>query len=98
MSLQTLMDLTLFLRPFTSRSWFAIVAFVVAACAALALVPRLYHLLMDQVSLSGRIVTISAWMFFLVLNAYYGGALTMFFSSPPSQPFSDLRDGLSKVL
>ncbi len=28
------------------------------------------------------------------MNAFYGGALTMFFSSPPNPPFSSVREGL----
>ncbi len=35
------------------------------------------------------IVTMS---YFVVLNAYYGGALTMFFTKSPSVPFETLRD------
>ncbi len=33
-------------------------------------------------------------MFFVLVNAFYGGALTMFFSSAPELPFSSARDGL----
>ena len=33
-----------------------------------------------------------SWMFFVFLNAYYGGALTMFFTSPTIIPFQTERD------
>jgi len=35
------------------------------------------------------------WTFFLLLNAFYGGALTMFFTSKPALPFTTVRQGLS---
>ena len=34
------------------------------------------------------------WTFFLLLNAFYGGALTMFFTSKPALPFTTVRQGL----
>ena len=46
--------------------------------------------------MSRRIVIISAWSFFVLLNAFYSGALTMFFSSAPSVPFTSIEEGLSK--
>ena len=46
--------------------------------------------------LSRRIVVISAWVFFVLLNAFYGGALTMFFSSAPSLPFETMEEGLGR--
>ena len=35
------------------------------------------------------------WTFFLLLNAFYGGALTMFFTSESALPFTTLRQGLA---
>ncbi len=34
----------------------------------------------------------TAWYFFVLLNAFYGGALTMFFTSKVSIPFDTVRD------
>ena len=34
----------------------------------------------------------SAWFFFVLLNAYYGGALTMFFTSQITIPFESIED------
>ncbi len=45
--------------------------------------------------LSYRVVIVSSWIFFILINAYYGGALTMFFSSAPSPPFSSVREALT---
>ena len=38
------------------------------------------------------IASTSAWYFFVLLNAFYGGALTMFFTSEITIPFNDIRD------
>lgn len=32
------------------------------------------------------------WMFFVLINAFYGGALTMFFTSEPTLPFSTVEE------
>ena len=37
------------------------------------------------------VTVLAGWIFFLVVNAYYAGALTMFFTSSPSIPFETLR-------
>ena len=42
-----------------------------------------------------RIVMFIVWTFFLLLNAFYSGALTMFFTSKPALPFTTVRQGLS---
>ena len=33
-----------------------------------------------------------SWYFFILLNAYYGGAMTMFFTSEATLPFETMRD------
>ena len=38
------------------------------------------------------ISTTITWMFFVFLNAYYGGAMTMFVSSDITVPFETLSD------
>ena len=40
------------------------------------------------------ILTTSGWFFFVLINAYYGGALTMFFVSEITLPFNTIRDAL----
>ena len=39
---------------------------------------------------SFQIASLSGWFFFVLLNAFYGGALTMFFVSLPTLPFEDI--------
>ena len=41
------------------------------------------------------IAILFSWLFFVLLNAYYGGALTMFFSTSPDIPFQNIREGIA---
>ena len=43
---------------------------------------------------SSKISITSLWFFFVLVNAYYGGALTMFFVSEITLPFKTIRDVL----
>ncbi len=36
------------------------------------------------------------WFFFVLINIWYGGGLTMYFVAPPSIPFNTLREGLQR--
>ena len=45
---------------------------------------------------SNQISTFSFWFLFVLLNAFYGGALTMFFVAELSIPFNSVRDVLIK--
>ena len=40
------------------------------------------------------IMKLSIWFFFVLINAYYGGAMTMFFANENVPPFRNLRDVL----
>ncbi len=86
-------DLTLLLRPFTVPAWIVVLLAMVALHLGLVLTrsrSRTEH------SLSHRLAIISSWIFFVLTNAYYGGALTMFFSSEASLPFHTLEEGAGK--
>ena len=86
---QPSVDTGLFIRPFTSASWRAIIGMTVLILATV-LAP-FFLLSYFEETLSYRVVTLSSWYFFVLLNAYYGGALTMFFTSDISIPFESLR-------
>ena len=85
-------DVGLFTRPFTTPSWIAIGLSCMVLFACL-LIP---HKLLPPNSSSSSIsfVSCSGWTFFLLVNAFYGGALTMFFTSEPRPPFETTREGL----
>ena len=72
-------DYDLFLRPFRSETWQVIVALLALLFALLAI----FSMLEGQkikIEFSKRILLFFNWGFFVLINAYYGGALTMFFA------------------
>ena len=85
-------DSGLFIRPFTYSAWktIGIISFV---GILVLIVP--YFFIKDWEKLKAfHIIELSLWSFFVLLNAYYGGALTMFFVSEITVPFETLRDVL----
>lgn len=82
-------DLGLFIRPFRDEAWVATLALTVGLIVIM-LVPFLWNSNYDKAD-SCIIMQTSGWYFFLLFNAFYGGALTMFFTSTPDLPFSDIR-------
>ena len=85
-------DLGLFIRPFTKDSWIGIGAMLVIGSAALSL--PMFAIKYYRHLYSKKIVIISCWCLFVLINAFYGGALTMFFISETTVPFESLRDAL----
>ena len=81
-------DMELFLRPFTALAWLGILGF----CAAVWMIESLL-LSFDMGSVSTRqILSITAWSFFLLVNSFYGGALTMFFTTSDPIPFQTVQE------
>ena len=84
------MDMAFFLRPFTTAAWLTVVATAAAACAA-ATVP--YAFLRGYEHYESHTVSSTAgWICFTLINAYYGGALTMFFTSDIAVPFETIEE------
>lgn len=89
---KNLPDYGVFTRPFTTMSWCAIMAIV-------GMTLLVYFLLVTSFKgfefwTSYKILVNSLWLFFLLASAYYGGALTMFFSTTPPLPFLSSLEGL----
>ena len=84
-------DISLFLRPFTSDSWVSLFAMAVIILAAIA-IPYTFFSSFFLNSNSYRITHISAMALVILINAFYGGAMTMFFTSDITIPFEGLRD------
>ena len=85
-------DSGLFIRPFTNSAWKTIG--IVSSIGILVLIVP-YFFIKDWENLKAyHIIELSLWSFFVLLNAYYGGALTMFFVSEITVPFETLRDVL----
>ena len=83
-------DTGLFIRPFRDDAWMGIM--VVSAFIILAtMVP--YALVNHYDETDGCTMTVTtAWFFFVLINAWYSGAMTMFFSSEITLPFNTIQD------
>ncbi len=85
-------DWTLFLRPFNKDAWTTIALITVLAFLA-NIVP--YAFLGYYEDTEGyKINTLTTWLFFVGINAYYGGALTMFFAIEDGISFNTMDDVL----
>jgi len=85
-----MLDLGLFTRPFTKSSWTVIFGTLLLLGSVYAIPEVLivkYNLKETELLLS----TV-AWYFFVIVNAYFGGAMTMFFATDETFPFHDIRD------
>ena len=83
-------DYTLFTRPFRWEAWLliglAVITFLVST-----LVPYLFAPKFGE-SNSYRIILALASIFFMLIEIYYSGALTMFFSTAPVMPFETKKE------
>ena len=83
-------DTGLFIRPFTDDAWGGI-GFVFMIILIVLLVP--YSTISYYEHTEGyNITAFFGWMFFVLINAFYGGALTMFFTSELTIPFNSIED------
>ena len=82
-------DMGLFIRCFRDDAWYASLI-VVGLVVAAVLIPFFF---LDKWydSDSVQVSATSGWYFFVLLNAFYGGALTMFFASEAALPFDNIR-------
>ncbi len=85
-------DMGMLLRPFTKETWFylcgifgAAVVLETTALAGISFFPE---------TDGGKILYLTVWYFFVVIYAYYGGAMTMFFSTEDPIPFNSLQDAI----
>ena len=77
-----------FIRPFTEMSWLVIFIFFFFLFF-LSLVIQFF----DKKA-SKSIIELTAWFLFVMLYAYYGGAMTMFFAVEPSLPFKTIDEAM----
>ena len=77
-------------RTFTNDAWVAI-AFMSGVVALCMLITH-FVIPTTKDTESHRIMAFSIWTFFVVINAYYGGALTMFFTGTVTVDFETRRD------
>lgn len=84
-------DFELFIRPFRTEVWYCIVAISILVLVLLfslqLSLTRFYE------STDGFfLLCFSGWCFFTLVYSYYGGALTMFFTSDFRVPFSNVKE------
>ena len=77
-------------RAFTDDSWVAV--FFMTAIAALCILITSIVLPKAETSNGQKIMAFSIWLFFVVINSFYGGALTRFFTSTVTIPLETRRD------
>ena len=82
-------DFELFTRVFTNDSWVAVSAMVVSILLCMLTVKLTKF---EQHSNGEKIMAFTIWMFFVLVQAFYAGALTMFFTSTTTLPFETDRD------
>ena len=83
-------DFGLFIRPFQREAWVLVVT-ATAIIIAIIFIP--YLSINDYESTGGHAITLkTSGFFFILINAYYGGAMTMFFSSELTVPFNTTEE------
>ncbi|XP_040577543.1 uncharacterized protein [Lepeophtheirus salmonis] len=83
-------DYELFFRPFTDSCWVvisSIVGFSILYPIGVSIKVKDY-----METYSFRTLVTSLAYFFVLLNAYYGGAMTMFFTTEVTVPFETMKD------
>ena len=88
-------DIGLFIRPFRTDAWIAIIIVFALNLLCLSL-PFVWNRSYHEME-SFEISKFSAWFFFILINAFYGGAMTMFFASEPELPFSNIREVMREI-
>ena len=84
------LDFGLFIRPFQDEAWLLVLASVIMIVIIIT-VP--YSLLNYYENTEGfKLVSLISWLFVLLINAYYSGALTMFFIGELTLPFNSIED------
>ena len=86
-------DYLMFLRPFSAKSWLLVLMTLIVITVDLILIS---HCLRtgNGSSASSKVLQNLGWMFFLLLHACYGGALTTNFIIAANTPFTSLSEGL----
>ena len=83
-------DMGLFFRPFRDEAW-TLVGFSICLIFITLIIPFATISFYEETN-AKTITTLTAWGFFVLINAYYGGAMTMFFSSELRIPFNGIED------
>jgi hypothetical protein len=83
-------DFGLVTRPFTNNSWVAI--FVMTLIATLCKFVTYFIIPNTENTMGHMIMVTTLWYFFVLLNTFYGGSMTMFFTSTINIQFEGIND------
>ena len=81
---------SIFFRPFKDDVW-VVLAFILLVTFTVIFIPHYKFEFYDKTT-AYWLASTSGWFLFVFINAYYGGALTMFFSSEITIDFNNIRD------
>ena len=82
----------MFSRPFTVEVWI-VIGFIVILFSSSLLIPFVFvHKKLRNKSHFNRIIGSIAFVFFMLIEIFYSGALTMFFSTAPTLPFETMEE------
>ena len=88
-------DYSLFIRPFRFETWRAIIGLIIVGILSFGLTHFASKIYGSKIS--GRIIMFFGWSFFVLVNAYYGGSLTMFFTTEVTLKFESIKDVLKAI-
>ena len=83
-------DPGLFIRPFQTNAWY-VIGITVAVIIGCLVIPTMFAPKFSDTG-SFKVVSSIGWLFFMLIEIYYSGALTMFFSTEVSLPFETATD------
>ncbi len=84
-------DLGVFTRPFKQDAW-ALIATTIVVMLVVTLLPYTLFPNFFEDTQGYRMVHVISMLFFVLINSFYGGAMTMFFTSEIALPFETMRD------
>ena len=84
------LDMGLFIRPFQDEAWILVLVSVIIIFSNIVIPYSLLSYFEHTESF--KLSSLFSWLFVLLINAYYGGALTMFFSSELTLPFNSIEN------
>jgi hypothetical protein len=83
-------DFGLFVCPFSPESWVDISMITIVATTCIFITQ---HVIPNADGTNGQIMMVTTlFIFYVVLSAFYGGAMPMFFTSPAHNNFEDIVD------
>ena len=91
---QRSLDFSMILKPFSPLVWLVLPLLTCLLSAALIIPKEIFDVWRDT-WISHRIIVLSSWTIFVLVNSYYAGTLTMFFATDTKPPFENLEEAIA---